>query len=258
MFFPGSPYRRWGVCIPWACQEPSSMSNVRHINEITCLCTWTYSYFVPIEAGVCPLGIQLENLSESRLGKQLIWVFLPDFKDHNPAITTHSPEEAKQQLSGTFSECNYQRLLLSDFALGEEGLTIERVRSCSSNVSTFNKPVRFAGAEMKHPSFSCDHFGFQGTDCWGWGRLRRGRSTDPHTTHTCPRELKHFKVPFYAFNSKMNTFQGDPILKWQTVFQKGRSSPLKQFPVTCLNRILKGSTCCLVYGSFFPGRDIPF
>lgn len=74
-------------------------------------------YFVAIGAGVCPLGIQLENLPESRLGKQLIWVSLPDFKDHNPAITNHSSEEAKQQLSGTFSECNYQRLLLSQTLL---------------------------------------------------------------------------------------------------------------------------------------------
>lgn len=47
-------------------------------------------------------------------------------------------------------------------------------------------------------------------------RQRRGTPTDARDTHQS--RLEFFKVPFHAFNSKMNTFQGDPILKRQAVF----------------------------------------
>lgn len=47
-------------------------------------------------------------------------------------------------------------------------------------------------------------------------RQRRGTPTDARNTHQS--RLKFFKVPFHAFNSKTNTFQGDPILKRQAVF----------------------------------------
>lgn len=79
----------------------------------------------------------------------------------------------------------------------------------------FKKLCRVVGAEIKHLSSSCDHFGFQGTDCFG-ETAEEVHPTDAHNTHQS--RLKIFKVPFHAFNSKMNTFQGDPILKRQAVF----------------------------------------